>query len=81
MALFYLMLRTGLNLSFRDPSLTVPQVGSSILTMAYVMYYADRGRGALLVVFLIAFLFGVFRLRTHSCSSSPATRCLPTGRW
>ena len=33
--------------------------------MAYVMYYADRGRGALLVVFLIAFLFGVFRLRTR----------------
>ena len=29
------------------------------------MYYADRGRGALLIVFLVAFLFGVFRLRTR----------------
>jgi signal transduction histidine kinase/ActR/RegA family two-component response regulator len=61
--LFYILLRTGLNLKFRDPSLTLPQLSSSILTMAFVMYFADRARSALLVVFLIAFLFGVFRLR------------------
>ena len=64
-ALFYVLLRTGLNLRFRDPSLTLPQLSSSILTMAFVMYFADRARAALLVVFLIAFLFGVFRLRTQ----------------
>jgi signal transduction histidine kinase/DNA-binding response OmpR family regulator len=62
-ALFYVLLRTGLNLKFRDASLTLPQLSSSILTMAFVMYFADRARAALLVVFLIAFLFGVFRLR------------------
>ena len=39
--------------------------GSSIVTMAFIMYYADRGRAALLIVFLISFLFGVFRLRTR----------------
>ncbi len=61
-ALFYVAFVTRVNLRFPDPSLTLPQLGSSILTMAYVMYYADRGRGALLVVFLMAFLFGVFRL-------------------
>jgi signal transduction histidine kinase/DNA-binding response OmpR family regulator len=33
--------------------------------MAFVMYYADRGRAALLIVFLVSFLFGVFRLRTR----------------
>ena len=64
-ALFYLLFRTGLNLRFRDPSLTLPQLSSSILTMAFVMYFADRARAALLVVYLIAFLFGVFRLRTQ----------------
>ena len=63
--LFYVMLRTGLNLKFRDASLTMPQLASSIVTMAFVMYYADRGRAALLIVFLVAFLFGVFRLRTR----------------
>jgi len=35
------------------------------VTMAFVMYYADRGRAALLIVFLVSFLFGVFRLRTR----------------
>jgi signal transduction histidine kinase/ActR/RegA family two-component response regulator len=64
-ALFFILLRTGLNLTFRDPSLTFPQLSSSILTMAFVMYFADRARSALLVVFLIAFLFGVFRLRVR----------------
>ena len=61
-ALFYVAFRTRLNLRFPDASLTLPQLSSSIVTMAYVMYYADHGRGALLVVFLMAFLFGVFRL-------------------
>jgi signal transduction histidine kinase/DNA-binding response OmpR family regulator len=64
-AAFYIVFRTRLNLRLRDPSLTVQQLSASIVTMAYVMYYADRGRGALLIVFLIAFLFGVFRLRTR----------------
>ena len=64
-AVFYAVLRSGLNLRARDPSLTAPQVAASILTMAYVMYFADRGRGPLIVVYLVAFLFGVFRLRTR----------------
>ncbi|MGH9202746.1 MAG: GGDEF domain-containing protein, partial [Vicinamibacterales bacterium] len=64
-AFFYAALRTGLNLRLRDPSLTMPQLATSIVTMAYIMYYADRSRGALLVVYLVAFLFGVFRLRTR----------------
>jgi signal transduction histidine kinase/DNA-binding response OmpR family regulator len=64
-AFFYVMLRTGLNLRFRDPSMTMPQLASSLMTMAFVMYYADRGRAALLIVFLVSFLFGVFRLRTR----------------
>jgi signal transduction histidine kinase/DNA-binding response OmpR family regulator len=63
-ALFYVLLRTGLNLRFRDASMTMPQLASSLVTMAFVMYYADQGRAALLIVFLVSFLFGVFRLRT-----------------
>jgi signal transduction histidine kinase/DNA-binding response OmpR family regulator len=63
-AVFFGVFRSGLNLRFPDPSLTLPQLGSSIVTMAFVMYFADEARSALLVVYLIAFLFGVFRLRT-----------------
>jgi len=64
-AVFYTAIRSGLNLKLSDPSMTVAQVASSMVTMAYIMYYADRGRGALLVVFMVAFLFGVFKLRTR----------------
>jgi signal transduction histidine kinase/DNA-binding response OmpR family regulator len=64
-AVFYIMISTGLNLRFRDPSLTMAQLGSSIVTMAFVMYFADEGRSSLLIVFLVSFLFGVFRLRTN----------------
>ena len=64
-AFFYIILRTGLNLKFRDPSMTMPQLSSSLVTMAFVMYHADSGRASLLIVFLVSFLFGVFRLRTR----------------
>ncbi len=67
--LFYFLFRTNLNLRFPDPSLTLPQLGSSIVTMAFVMYFADEARSSLLVVYLIAFLFGVFRLRTRQLLS------------
>ena len=70
---FYSILRSGLNLRFRDASMTMPQLASSIVTMAFVMYYADRGRAALLIVFLVSFLFGVFRLRTRQLLFLAAT--------
>ena len=77
--LFYAVLRSGLNLKLHDPSLTIPQLYSSILSMAYIMYYADRGRGALLVVYLVAFLFGVFRLRSRQLLLLAATAILAYG--
>ncbi|MFM8535332.1 MAG: ATP-binding protein [Acidimicrobiia bacterium] len=61
---FFVMIKTGFNLRFRDASMTMAQLASSIVTMALVMYYADRGRSSLLIIFLISFLFGVFPLRT-----------------
>jgi signal transduction histidine kinase/DNA-binding response OmpR family regulator len=64
-ALFYVLIRSGINLRSSDPSLTLPQVSVSIVTMAYIMYFQDRGRGALVVIFLVSFLFAVFRLRTR----------------
>ncbi len=78
-AVFYVALRTGLNLKLKDSSLTAPQMAASIVTMAYIMYYADRGRGALLLVFLVAFLFGVFWLRTRQLLLLAATAILSFG--
>jgi len=78
-AVFFIAIRSGFNLRFSDPSLTAPQVASSIVTMAYIMYYADRGRGALLLVFLVAFLFGVFKLRTRQLVLLAVTAILAYG--
>lgn len=62
---FYALLRSGLNLRLRDPSLTVPQIVAATLTIIYVMYHAERVRDALLMVYLLPFLFGVFQLDTR----------------
>jgi signal transduction histidine kinase/DNA-binding response OmpR family regulator len=76
LAVLYGMFRSGLNLRFRDPSLTALQQGCAIVTMTYIMYYADRARGALLVVFLMAFLFGVFKLNTRQLLRTAMTAIL-----
>ncbi|TAK84538.1 MAG: GGDEF domain-containing protein [Betaproteobacteria bacterium] len=60
--LFYLMMRTGLNRRFRDPSLATEQTAAAILFLAYVMYHAAPVREALTLFFLLVMLFAVQRL-------------------
>lgn len=59
---FYALFRSKLNLKFRDPSLTAPQMLASSLTMVYVMHNAGAARGIFLIVIIMIFVFGVFRL-------------------
>ncbi len=59
---FYFLFRSKLNLKFRDPSLTAPQMLASSLTMVYVMHNAGAARGIFLIVIIMIFVFGVFRL-------------------
>ena len=60
---FYLLFRTGLNLRFRDPSLTSAQMLSAffVTTMA-AFYIENNARGIILPVLLMIFYFGVYRL-------------------
>ena len=62
MVLFYVVFRAKLNLKFRDPSMTAAQMLASSLTMVYVMHNAGAARGIFLIVILMIFVFGVFRL-------------------
>jgi len=62
----YIVFRTGLNLKMPDPSLTSVQICISMLMVMYGMYYANEARGALLLVYVIILLFGIFRLNTRS---------------
>jgi diguanylate cyclase (GGDEF)-like protein len=61
----YIFFRTGLNLKMADPSLTVIQMSSAILSIMYTMYFSHEARGILLLSYILVFLFGIFRLDTR----------------
>ena len=63
--LFYAFFRSGLNLRFRDASLTLPQILSSTLVILYVLSQSKEGHGILALIYMVSFLFGVFRLTTR----------------
>lgn len=62
---FLLLIRSGLNLRFADPSLTVPQIAVASVIIIYVLAIAREGRGALLLLYFTSFFFGVFRLNSR----------------
>lgn len=62
-ALFYAAICSGWNLRLKDPSMTLAQITVSTLWLMFVLYFIDQVRGATLVLFLITFVFGIFRLR------------------
>lgn len=61
-ALFFVMIRSGLNRRFSDPSLTVPQLVAAGLVVSYGAYEAVEARPAFMAMYLIAYMFGVFAL-------------------
>lgn len=66
---FYAAFRSGMNLRFRDPSLTVLQILCSSLVILYVLYESESGHGVLTLIYMVSFLFGVFRLDTRQLLS------------
>ncbi len=62
--LFYLAVCSGWNLRLTDPSMTLPQITVSTIWLMFVLFFIDQVRGAVLTLFLITFVFGIFRLRT-----------------
>ena len=63
---FFVVFRTGLNLKAKDPSLTMPQMLAATVIVLYAIYSTNAERGVFLILLLMAFLFGVLRLRTKS---------------
>jgi diguanylate cyclase (GGDEF)-like protein len=62
---FFLLFHFGLNLRFRDPSLTMAQMVAAIAMVLFTQTYAGEARGAYLVVLLIIMVFGCFKLHTR----------------
>lgn len=62
-AVFYVLIRSGLNLRCRDPSLTSAQIISAISVIMVTAYFTrSDARGIFLPVLLMIFYFGVYRL-------------------
>ena len=59
---FYTAFRSGLNTRLSDPSLTLWMILVSTLVLLYAINAAQDGRSTLLLVYLVPFLFGLFRL-------------------
>ena len=61
----YVAIRSGLNLRFKDPSLTRPQILAAITVLMYIVYHMEDGRSIALFATFVVFLFGVFRLNAR----------------
>ena len=61
--LLYAMIRTGLNKRFKDPSLTLLQMVIATFWAMVFVYYADSFRSVVLLLYLVVFVFGIFRLK------------------
>jgi len=64
-AAFYLVLRTGLNLRFSDPSLTWQQILVANIVLMAVVFSLNQGRAFALIMCLVVLLFGAFRFDTR----------------
>lgn len=62
---FYALIRSGLNMRLRDRSMTMAQMIASLLVLTVTMYFlSSETRPLFHMIFLMTFLFGVFRLDT-----------------
>lgn len=59
--LFFIVFRTGLNKKFTEPSLTVPQMVIATIGAMLFIYFTERIRALLLLIYFMTFIFGVFR--------------------
>lgn len=60
--IFYVLIRTGFNRRFSDPSLTLAQVVWAISCTLIILYFMDRYRFLMLPFLLLILIFGAFKL-------------------
>ncbi len=58
--LFFWLFHRGINLRFRDPSLTEPQVLVGLVWLTSFLFNLGSARGSLLVLYLLVLMFAVF---------------------
>ncbi len=61
-AAFFIVIRSGYNLRFQEPSLTVPQMVFAILCGAVAYAIAGAGRGGAFPILMVIFMFSMYSL-------------------
>ena len=64
---FYVVMRSGLNLSFSEPALTMAQMVFGIFSIALAYLINPHVRGSLLVLVALVLVFGAFTLTPVRC--------------
>ena len=59
---WYALLRSGLNLRFRDPALTLPQVLSALTIITYAYSVTGRINGSIMMLLPLVQVFGIFNM-------------------
>lgn len=68
--LFYGLLRSGINLRFADPSLTLPQILVAITCVVGAYAILEESRGATLMLLALVLVFGLFNLTATQARSA-----------
>jgi len=61
-AVFFALIRSGANLRFSDPSLTVPMLLAAGAMTTYIVFVGAQARPTLSAIYLSAFMFGMLTL-------------------
>jgi PAS domain S-box-containing protein len=63
--ILYTVLRSGLNKTYKDPSLTMLQIVVAISWLMVVTYFTNEARGVILTIYMVIFIFGIFKLQVR----------------
>ncbi|MFW6080873.1 MAG: GGDEF domain-containing protein [Desulfosalsimonas sp.] len=59
--IFYILIRTGFNTRFKDPSMTLAQMVTGTVAAMIIIYFTDRIRALMIFIYFVTFIFGIFR--------------------
>lgn len=62
---FYVALRSGWNLRFSDPSLTLPQILAALTWICGAYAITNEGHGGTLILFALVLVFGIFNMNAR----------------
>ncbi len=62
---FYVAMRTGWNLRFADPSLTLPQIVAALTWICGAYGITNEGHGGTLILFALVLVFGIFNMNAQ----------------